>query len=67
MCGPQAKTIKVPLSFLGEGKYKTLLVRDATNDDTALTVENDTRERRDTINLELKPGGGFIGRFSKLK
>ena len=36
MCGPQAKTIRVPLSFLGDGQYKAVLVRDKAGDDAAL-------------------------------
>jgi len=36
MSGPQAKTIRVPLSFLGDGQYKAVLVRDKAGDDAAL-------------------------------
>ncbi len=65
MCGPQAKTIRVPLSFLGDGTYKAALVRDDPTDDAAVRVENTTHKRSDTLAIELRAGGGFVARFSK--
>jgi len=65
MCGPQAKTIEVPLSFLGDGPHKTSLVRDAKEKADAVVVENRTVVRGDTLTIEMANGGGFIGRFSK--
>ncbi len=64
MCGPQARTIKVPLSFLRDGQYKATLVRDG-QDDSAVTVENTSGKQGDTLSLDLRAGGGFIGRFSR--
>ena len=64
MCGPQARTIRVPLSFLSQGRYKAMLVRDDSAG-TAVTVENATLKQGDTVTLEMRAGGGFIGRFSK--
>ncbi|PYU57488.1 MAG: hypothetical protein DMG56_22280 [Acidobacteria bacterium] len=34
MCGPQAKTIHVPLSFLGDGQYRSVQVHDSPADNT---------------------------------
>ena len=65
MCGPQAKSIRVPLAFLGEGNYKAALVRDDPADDAAIRVENATHKRSDTLTLDLRAGGGFVARFSK--
>jgi len=65
ICGPQAKTIRVPLSFLGDGKYDASLVRDDKNDAAAVVVENSTARRSDTLKIEMTNRGGFIGRFSK--
>jgi len=62
--GPAAKTIKIPLSFLGEGEYRVLLVRDNKNDAAALEVENTTLKRNDSLTVEMSAGGGFIARFS---
>jgi alpha-glucosidase len=65
MCGPQAKTIRVPLSFLSEGQYKAVLVRDSATDDAKVGIENTIHKPSDSLTIELRPGGGFLGRFSK--
>jgi len=65
MCGQEAKTIQVPLSFLGEGQYGAVLVRDHKDDSAAVQIERTTASRSDTITIELRDGGGFIARFSK--
>jgi alpha-glucosidase len=65
MCGPQAKTIKVPLSFLGDGRYKASLVRDDKENDAAVGLEDRTVRRDDTLTIEMTNGGGFVGRFTK--
>ncbi|MHC4593791.1 MAG: glycoside hydrolase family 97 C-terminal domain-containing protein [Planctomycetota bacterium] len=65
MCGPQAKTIQVPLSFLGDGRYNASLVRDDKENDAAVVTEDRTVRRGDTLTIEMINGGGFVGRFSK--
>ena len=65
MCGPQAKTIQVPLSFLSEGQYNALLVCDDKENDAAVVMKNSTARRGDTLTIEMSSGGGFVGRFSK--
>jgi len=65
MCGPQARTIKVPLSFLGDGRYKGSLVRDDKENDAAVVLEDRTVQRTDTLTIEMTNGGGFVGRFTK--
>ncbi len=65
MCGPEAKTITVPLSFLGEGRYVADTVRDVAGNATAVNVEKSAATQSDTLTLELSPGGGFIARFTK--
>ena len=65
MCGPQAKTIQVPLSFLGEGSYKASLVRDHKEKADAVVLEDKTVQRADTLTIDMTNGGGFIARFSK--
>jgi alpha-glucosidase len=75
--GPRAKSVDVPLNFLGPGAYQTLMVRDgkedppATNPTTQTTigtsqvvVENSTMKRGDHVKLDLVSGGGFIVKFS---
>ena len=65
MCGPQAKTIHLPLSFLGDGQYRSVQVHDSPADDTKVEIENSIHERKDSLTIELRAGGGFLGRFSK--
>ncbi|UCD53215.1 MAG: glycoside hydrolase family 97 N-terminal domain-containing protein [Phycisphaerales bacterium] len=65
MCGPKAKAIRVPLSFLGEGRYGASLVCDDKEDSAAVVLKDSTVQRDDTLEIEMVDGGGFIGRFSK--
>lgn len=65
MCGPQARTIRVPLSFLGDGQYKAILVRDDSADDATLKIENTTQKQGDSLTIEMRAGGGFVARFQK--
>ena len=64
MCGPGAKTIQVPLSFLGVGRYQATLVRDDAPDGSTVRVESSVHTQKDTIAIELRAGGGFVGRFA---
>ncbi|UCG55991.1 MAG: glycoside hydrolase family 97 N-terminal domain-containing protein [Phycisphaerales bacterium] len=66
MCGPQAKTIRVQLSFLGDGRYSASLVRDDKENDAAVVLQDTTVQRGDTLTIEMINGGGFVGRISKL-
>lgn len=62
--GP-ARTIQVPLSFLGEDEYRASLVRDNKENDAAVVVENTTARRGDSLTIELRSSGGFVGGFTK--
>jgi alpha-glucosidase len=64
MCGPDARHVRLPLSFLGDGTYRTALVRDA-GDGSAVTVSAASHRRADTLALDLRAGGGFLARFSR--
>jgi hypothetical protein len=55
----------VPLSFLGDGRYKGSLVRDDKENDAAVILEDRTVRRTDTLTIEMTNGGGFVGRFTK--
>lgn len=77
MNGATARTIKVPLAFLGGGRFRALLVRDqvnpaanpaaspATDEAAAVRIENVLVGRTDSLTIEMRGGGGFIGRFVK--
>jgi alpha-glucosidase len=64
MNGPMAKTVTIPLTFLGGGNYQALVVRDQKEDAAAVRVENISVRRKDRMTIELRDGGGFIARFS---
>jgi alpha-glucosidase len=62
--GP-AGTIKVPLSFLGDGQYKASIVRDNNENDAAVILDEKMVQRSDTLTIEMNSGGGFIAVMSK--
>ena len=64
--GPTQKTIHVDLSFLGNGKYQAMVIRDQQDNLAAETIENTTLSRFDSFAIDLRPAGGFIARFSKM-
>ena len=63
--GPAAKTIDVPLGFLGKGLYRALLVRDHAELAAAVDVETRSLAARYSLHASLRAGGGFIARFDK--
>jgi alpha-glucosidase len=64
MNGPAARAITVPLSFLAAGRYQGTLVRDEAPDGSTVRVESAIHTQKDTIALDLRGGGGFLGRFA---
>jgi alpha-glucosidase len=65
MYGPQARTMQVPLSFLGDGQYKASVVRDDKEKSDAVILASKTVQRADSLTIEVTNGGGFIGRFAE--
>ena len=65
MNGPGARTLDVPLSFLSAGSYRSALVRDEAPDGSTVRVESTVLTPKNTITLDLRAGGGFLGRFTK--
>jgi alpha-glucosidase len=63
MNGPAARAVALPLSFLSAGRYRSTLVRDDAPDGSTVRVESAVHSRSDTIALELRAGGGLLGRF----
>ena len=61
--GPEARTFKAPLTFLGRGVYAASIVRDDPGDSAAVQLENRKLTARDILDLELVPGSGYIARF----
>ncbi|MEP0843750.1 MAG: glycoside hydrolase family 97 catalytic domain-containing protein [Phycisphaerae bacterium] len=61
--GPQARRLRLSAGFLGPGTYRARLVRDGRSDDD-LRVEDATHARDEPLIVELRAGGGFVGRWS---
>jgi alpha-glucosidase len=65
--GPAARRTDVALSFLRDGKYEALIVRDQPEEQAAVKMENATHSRKDSVTVDVGPGGGFIASFSPTK
>jgi hypothetical protein len=46
ICGPQAKTMRVPLSFLGDGEYNSVVVHDDAASDAPVEVGKATQKAK---------------------
>lgn len=65
-CRNEPKALQIPLSFLEKGDYDSVLYREAQGSANSFQVEEGALVRKDqTIQCELKPGGGFLARFHK--
>ena len=64
MNGPNARTVKIDLGFLGKPRYQGMLVKDQLNEAAAVTIERINATRRDSLATEMRAGGGFVARFS---
>jgi len=65
MNGPVAKTVTVPLSFLGRGPYELVLARDNANEAAAVDVERRDAGSAESLTIVMRAGGGFVARLSK--
>lgn len=63
--GPAARSVKVPLSFLGPGEYRGLLIRDHKNEGAAVRSEATSAPRGDALTIDLSNGGGFSARYER--
>jgi alpha-glucosidase len=60
--GPVGKTVRINLSFLGQGSYQATLLRDVAEPDD-VKVEHVTMRSSDSVYVKMRSGGGFVGRF----
>ena len=65
--GPEARTLRLPLSFLKAGNHRALMVRDRDDDPAAVRLEEATVTKDDAIDIRLRAGGGFIARFDRAR
>jgi alpha-glucosidase len=62
--GPTARSLRLPATFLGPGRYSASIVRDSSDNPASVALDSAAVSRDDVINIELKAGGGFIARFA---
>jgi alpha-glucosidase len=63
--GPTARTLKIDLGFLGDGRHDALVVRDQADDAAAVAVEKMSATARTPLTEDLRASGGLIARFTR--
>jgi len=64
MNGLQPRTIKLPLSFLGNGIYATLIMNDIPENPASAKVTTGISRANDILTIDLGTGGGFMTKFT---
>jgi alpha-glucosidase len=65
MAGSEATALRIPLSFLGQGRYQATLVRDVPANPAAVKLEQASLTRDEALTIEMPAGGGFVARFTQ--
>jgi alpha-glucosidase len=65
--GPQARTVRLRLDFLGARRYRAVLVRDEPSDPAAERIADQGVTRQSVLTIELRAGGGFAGRLTPVE
>ena len=60
MNGTQARKVRIPLTFLKQGKFNARTVSDDAGNSAAVVMGNAAYTAADVIELDLRAGGGFI-------
>lgn len=63
MNGVAPRTVEIPLSFLKDGNYQAMVVRDNKDSTAAADITQETHKRGDVIKITLGEGGGFVARL----
>ena len=69
MTNSQRRTLEIPLSFLGDGRYEAKLFVDAANadsDPTSLQIREMIATREGVVMANMAVAGGLAGWFRKL-
>jgi alpha-glucosidase len=66
MTNEAARTVKLPLDFLGTGRFIARIYADGDTP-SALAITERAVDRRDTIDLRLAPSGGGAIEFSPVR
>ena len=62
--GIQPRTVSIPLAFLGNGEYKTLELRDNTDNEADAKITEGRAAQTDIVTVTLGSGGGFMTCFT---
>jgi alpha-glucosidase len=62
--GAGTRSVRVTPSFLGAGRFATIVARDSADNPAAVIVERGTAQAGDVITIDLREGGGFVARLS---
>ena len=62
--GIEPRIINIPLSFLGNGNYNTLIIKDVSENPASVNIERGKASKNDIISVNLGTGGGYMCRFS---
>lgn len=65
MNGPAARRVTVDLGFLGAGTHDALTARDVADTAAAVDVQKARVEKGQLLKVDLRAGGGFVGRFTR--
>jgi alpha-glucosidase len=63
--GKERRTLRVPLSFLGKGRYHATLVADDRTNGAAVQMGEREVTAKDFLDVPLRDGGGFVATFSR--
>ena len=63
--GPTPRALRVPATFLGSGHYRASIIRDRSDDPAAVKIEETSVTGAESIDMDLRAGGGFVARFTK--
>jgi alpha-glucosidase len=62
--GAGPRTLSIAPTFLGTGRYTSLVVRDDPDNPAAVRVERGDRHAPAPLTIALREGGGFVARFT---
>jgi alpha-glucosidase len=65
MNGVEAKKVKIPLTFLESGNYRSTIIKDDPASSASIKASSSNYTAHDIIKLDLTTGGGFIARFER--
>lgn len=62
--GARQKAFSIPLRFLSKASYNMYTIKDDPSNDTNILEERSVKNNKDSIQLDLQVGGGYLARFS---